>query len=717
MARKRGRRSKPFKLNLKKDTTNSILAIIIASIGGLLAISFSRQGPVLNSIYDLGSRSLGWTYILAPFIFISGGLLLTKVKWPIATPQVFVGSLVTLVSLSGLTKSGQIGQQLFLSIGVLITSPGAYLFYLAGVLIGIMVLFETSIEDISVGLSIVGKQAKKILSSLNSAKSKRPAFSTRSGKFKVKGLLSNKDKKTKPTQETAVKTKPATQPVTQPSTTPTTPGTRTPSGTKVENIIWSPPPLSLLSNEKSAKADRGDINTNAAIIEKTLDSFGIAAKVVEVNQGPAVTQYAIEIALGTKLSKITARQSDLALALAAPQGHIRIEAPIPGRSLVGVEIPNKSLEFVSIKEMLSSDEMQEKTSRTMVSLGLDVAGNPIVVDIAKMPHTLIAGATGSGKSVCINTFIASILFRASPEEVKFIMVDPKRVELTGYNGIPHLLTPVIVDPEKVVNALGWATAEMERRYKLFQEVGVRNIAAYNELSGFQAMPYIIIIIDELADIMLIAPNEVEEKITRLAQMARAVGIHLVLATQRPSVNVITGLIKANIPCRIAFQVTSMIDSRVIIDSPGAEKLLGRGDMLYVPPDQARPRRIQGAFISDKEIKALITHLKNTNVTPEYEEAVVKKTSTPTAVGVDGQDIGEVDDLFKEAVNICLNNNKASASLLQRRLSIGYARAARIIDQLEKTGLVSASEGNKPREVITENAKAFLLQNSAENVSN
>lgn len=710
MARKRGRRSKPFKLNLKKDTTNSILAVIIVAIGGLLTISFSRQGPVLGSVYDVGSQLFGWTYILTPFIFISSGLLLTKVKWPIATPQVFIGSLVTLVSFSGLTKSGQVGQQLFLSISSLITSPGAYLFYLTGVFIGIIVLFETSIEDISVGLGALSKKIKKLLSSFSSSSTQKSTFLTKSSKFKIKGLSSgNKEKKGKPEEkESLQKEKESSQAESS---------TGIQSTAKTANLIWTPPPLSLLSSEKSAKADRGDINANASIIEKTLESFGIVAKIIEVNQGPAVTQYAIEIAIGTKLSKITARQSDLALALAAPQGHIRIEAPIPGRSLVGVEIPNKSLEYVSIKEMLSSDKMKKEKSRTVVALGLDVAGEPTIADISKMPHTLIAGATGSGKSVTINAFIASILFRASPEEVKFIMVDPKRVELTGYNGIPHLLTPVIVDPEKVVNALGWATAEMERRYKLFQEVGVRNITAYNELSGFQAMPFIIIIIDELADIMLIAPNEVEEKITRIAQMARAVGIHLVLATQRPSVNVITGLIKANIPCRIAFQVTSMIDSRVIIDTPGAEKLLGRGDMLYVPPNQAKPKRIQGAFISDKEIKDLINHLKSTNITPEYEEKIIQKISSSTAIGLDGQDMGDLDDFFKEAVNICINNNKASASLLQRRLSIGYARAARIIDQLERSGLVSASEGNKPREVLIESAKAFLLKNPDEDNSN
>ena len=291
----------------------------------------------------------------------------------------------------------------------------------------------------------------------------------------------------------------------------------------------------------------------------------------------------------------------MALALAAPTGQVRIEAPIPGRSLVGIELPNRSPEFVSLRKMLESDAMKHHKSKLAVALGLDVSGNALVADIAKMPHVLIAGATGSGKSVCINAFIGSLLFRTSPAEVNLIMVDPKRVELTNYNGIPHLLCPVIVDPAKVLSALKWATAEMDRRYKLFAEVGARNIDAYNELSGFQALPYIIIIIDELADIMLYAQVEVEDAITRIAQMARATGIHLVLATQRPSVDIITGLIKANIPTRIAFAVSSMIDSKVIIDQPGAEKLLGRGDMLYIPPDQAKPTRIQGTFVSDQEI--------------------------------------------------------------------------------------------------------------------
>jgi S-DNA-T family DNA segregation ATPase FtsK/SpoIIIE len=338
-------------------------------------------------------------------------------------------------------------------------------------------------------------------------------------------------------------------------------------------------------------------------------------------------------------------------------------------------------------------------------LGLDVSGKPIVADIGKMPHVLIAGQTGAGKSVCINAFLISLLFRAAPTEVKFILVDPKRVELTRYNGLPHLLSPVIVEPDKVVSALRWIMGEMDRRYKLFAQAGARNIESYNEMSGFQALPYIVLFIDELADIMLFSPVEVEDSITRIAQMSRATGIHMVLATQRPSVDVITGLIKANVPSRIAFAVASQIDSRVILDTQGAEKLLGKGDMLYLPPEQAKPIRIQGAFIGDKEVAALTSFLKNQGVNPQYTEEV---TSMAKAGSVSVPGGGEVDDLFKEAVKIVCQYDRASASLLQRRLSIGYARAARIIDQLEGAGVIAASDGgSKPREVLVQNAEEFL----------
>jgi len=358
--------------------------------------------------------------------------------------------------------------------------------------------------------------------------------------------------------------------------------------------------------------------------------------------------------------------------------------------------------------------MKETKSRLAFPLGLDVSGEVVIADIDKMPHVLIAGATGSGKSVCINSIITSILFRASPQEVKFILVDPKRVELTFYNDIPHLLTPVIVEPEKVVSALKWAISEMERRYKLFAEVRVRNIGGYNELSGFQAIPYIVIIIDELADIIFYAPSEVEDSITRLAQMARATGIHLVLATQRPSVDVLTGLIKANINCRLSFNVNSMVDSRVIIDSPGAEKLLGRGDMLYIPPDQAKPTRIQGAFISEKDTKNLIDFIKKSSVKVEYTEEVTSKykAKMPSRPGIPND--GDIDELFEEAARVICQYDRASASLLQRRLSIGYARAARILDQLEHCGAVGPSEGAKAREVLISNADSFLSEHSHEN---
>lgn len=699
MARKKGRRSKPYKLNLKKDTMNSVMAVAIMGIGGLIAISFSQQGVYLTKINQVGSDLLGWPLIFIPFIFIVGGLLLTHVKLAIASAHVLLGSVVTMISLSGLTKSGSIGSGINESIVSLISTPGAILFFIIGTAIGLFILFETSIEDLIVfiqeGAQKVGSAGGRLKSL---SKGNGTIFVNKPSSVKITG---GDDTPSLPPilhQEAKVKTQPV-------SPLPPKPMLEGATAT-----IWQYPPITLLSDQKLGKADRGDINKNIDIIQNTLDSFGIQAHVSEVHKGPAVTQYALTIAMGTKLSKINALQSDLALALSAPQGQIRIEAPIPGRDLVGIEIPNRSLEFVSLRDMLSSPAMQGSKSKTMVSLGLDVSGTACVVDIAKMPHILIAGTTGSGKSVLINAFIASLLFRASPEEVKFIMVDPKRVELTPYNDIPHLLTPVIVDVDKVVNALGWAVAEMEKRYRTFQEVGVKNIAGYNENKGFQSMPYIIIIIDEIADIMMSKnAGEVESRIVRLAQMARATGIHLVLATQRPSVNVLTGLIKANIPARIAFQVTSMIDSRVIIDSPGAEKLLGKGDMLFIPPDVAKPKRIQGAFVSEREIADLLRFIHSMGIEVKQDDSITKN-NTQGRIGTGGQDMGNVDEKFEEAARLCIAEGKGSASLLQRRLEVGYARAARILDQLENAGILAHAEGNKPREIMVNSFDEFLPQN-------
>ncbi|HKZ34432.1 MAG TPA: DNA translocase FtsK, partial [Patescibacteria group bacterium] len=464
------------------------------------------------------------------------------------------------------------------------------------------------------------------------------------------------------------------------------------------------PPLNLLNDTAGGEADRGDIKKNAATIENTLESFGIQASVTEVNPGPAVTQYALEIALGTKLSKITALQNNLALALATKTGSLRIEAPIPGRPLVGIEVPNITPQIVTLKQMLVSKQMQQTREKLVIPLGLNVAGDAVVFDISKMPHVLIAGQTGSGKSVAINSFIATLLFRTTPTEVKLILVDPKRVELTGYNGIPHLLTPVIVEVDKVISALKWAINEMERRYKLFQSAGEKNIEEYNSASGFQALPYILILIDELADIMAYAPSDVEDSICRLAQMARATGIHLILSTQRPSVDVLTGLIKANIPCRVAFTVASMIDSRVILDMPGAEKLLGRGDMLFIPPDQAKPQRIQGTFVSSEETRKLVKFLQETGVAPEYTEEVTEMQTHVSMAHMIGDE--EADDFFEQAVETVCQYDRASASLLQRRLKVGYARAARILDQLEEAGIVGPAEGAKPREVLIRSVEEY-----------
>ena len=690
---------------------NSILAILVIGIGGLIAVSFSRQGIYLSAIYDFGSKFLGWTFILAPFIFVVGGLMLTSAKLAIASPHVLMGSVITLISLTGLTRSGVVGEQVFLSVSTLISTAGGILFYLVGTLIGLFILFETSIEDIIVIIQdTVGKFQSATGKFKGLSLGKKPSVVFQG---KQTGLKINTHDEPLSVNPPAASSSEPVKPAIKDSSSlsPSLMHTR-PEG--ASDVVWQYPPLNLLSDQKLGKADRGDIQKNVEIIQDTLNSFSIAAKVIEVNYGPAVTQYALRIAMGTKVSKINALQSDLALALSAPQGQIRIEAPIPGRDLVGIEIPNRSLEFVSLRQMLASDAMQKNKSKTLCSLGLDVSGAPCVIDLSKMPHVLIAGTTGSGKSVLINSFISSILFRSSPEEVKFIMVDPKRVELTPYQDIPHLLTPVITDVDKVVNALGWAVAEMEKRYRIFQEVGVKNIAGYHEMSGFSSMPYIIIIIDEMADIMMSKnANDVEAKIVRLAQMARATGVHLVLATQRPSVNVLTGLIKANIPARIAFQVTSMIDSRVIIDTPGAEKLLGKGDMLFIPPDFAKPKRIQGAYVSDKEITTLINFIRQTGVSAIHDDTVTKVVSAPGSVSSSGQDLGDVDEKFEEAARLCISSQKASASLLQRRLEIGYARAARIIDQLQERGIISQSSGNKPHEIIVNSFEEYLAQTQSE----
>ena len=451
-------------------------------------------------------------------------------------------------------------------------------------------------------------------------------------------------------------------------------------------------PLDLL-NDKNEKPTSGDIKRSKEIIHHTLESFGIETELGEVSVGPTVTQYTLKPSEGVKLAQITTLANDLSLALAAHP--IRIEAPIPGKSLVGIEVPNKAVAMVGLKEVLKSEGFKKRPGNLTLCLGRDVAGKSYLVDLDPMPHLLIAGSTGSGKSVCINSIIMSLLYQNGPDDLKLILVDPKRVEFTAYNGIPHLLTPVITDVQKTINALKWIVNEMDRRYELLSESGKRNIQDYNK-NGTN-MPYIVLVIDELADLMAIASREVEAAITRLAQMARAVGIHLVLATQRPSVDVITGLIKANITSRAAFNVASLIDSRTILDHSGAEKLLGKGDMLYISANLGKPKRLQGAYLVEEEINNVVKYLKS-KANPDYEEEVTEKPTKkvmPEAYN-DGED---EDELLDEAKDVILKAKKASASLLQRRLRIGYARAARILDILEEQGIIGPADGAKPREIL------------------
>ncbi len=699
MSKKRKRFTKrSFRLKLKKETAFSISQVIFFSIAGLILVSFSRQGMILLKFNDFLLEYFSWSSILLPFIFLSFAFLLSKVKFILGQPNVIVGGLLFFLSLTALGRAGIVGTIVWEAIAALVMGVGAGIIFTGLGIIGLIILFNTSIDQVYKIFKEFIRQSGVYIHG-NKTQIKIGGATLPRGQMKVSGGNFN----------TFGNPKPGAVPV---SSAPKEPlEQKLVSNIPGEEAVWKYPTFDILGGLDGGKADRGDIKGNAATIEKTLESFGITANVVEVNLGPAVTQYAIEVALGTKLSKITSLERDLALALSAPTGTIRIEAPIPGRNLVGIELPNKSPEFVPLRKIMEAQEMQGAKSKLEVALGLDVSGKPIVADIGKMPHVLIAGQTGSGKSVCINAFLVSLLFRAAPTEVKFILVDPKRVELTRYNGLPHLLSPVIVEPDKVISALRWLMAEMDRRYKLFAQAGARNIESYNEMSGFQALPYIVLFIDELADIMLFSPVEVEDAITRIAQMSRATGIHMVLATQRPSVDVITGLIKANVPSRIAFAVSSQIDSRVILDTQGAEKLLGKGDMLYLPPEQAKPMRIQGAFIGDKEVVALTSFLKDQGVNAQYTEEVttMTKSGISTVPGVEG----DVDDLFKEAVKVVCQYDRASASLLQRRLSIGYARAARIVDQLEAAGVIAASDGSsKPREVLVQNAESFLT--SSEN---
>ncbi|WP_462372505.1 DNA translocase FtsK, partial [Phascolarctobacterium succinatutens] len=468
------------------------------------------------------------------------------------------------------------------------------------------------------------------------------------------------------------------------------------------------PPLELLDTPKASdpSAYQKDIMDQCAVLEQTLADFKVRARVVAVTRGPSVTRFELEPAAGVKVSSVVNLADDIALRLAAPG--VRIEAPIPGKSAIGIEAPNTKNDPVCFREVVEAGSVRNAKEHLCIGLGKDISGDIISADLAKMPHLLVAGSTGSGKSVCINTIIAGLLYRATPDEVKLILVDPKVVELSNYNGIPHLLTPVVTEPKKAASALHWAVAEMERRYKAFADSRVRDIKTYNAQAA-EKMPYIVIIIDELSDLMMVAKVDVEDAILRLAQKARAAGIHLILATQRPSVDVITGIVKANIPSRIAFAVSSQTDSRTIIDMGGAEKLLGKGDMLFYPMGYNKPVRVQGAFVSDDELNKIVDFIIKQSIPVNYSEEVTEQELECDNKGHNAEDAGSnapaEDELFEDALSLVLDMGQASSSMLQRRFRIGYTRAARLVDTMEELGIVGQSVGSKPREVIMSRKEA------------
>lgn len=700
-----GRRRKalfgiPFlRLRVNNKTFFNLIGFLFIAAGAILLFSYLNffsasgdSGLFLNKINDYIVSRTGGFSILIPFLFflLSAHFFSTK-KLKFVKPNTTIGAFLIFSALLGVFQSGAWGNFIYKNLTLDFSASGAIIILVIMFFMGLILFLDTSVDSF---VLFVINLLKKLFGFSRQYIFRESLEPRKKGKEDQKEKTADKfiqDRKF----DLPTKVSPATKAV--PSQSASSEMLIRPFTKSGSN--WVYPPFTLLHDVPQKEADRGDVKKNADTIEKTLESFGIRARVSEVNYGPTVTQYALEITLGTKVSKITGLSNNLALSLAAPTGQVRIEAPIPGRSLVGIEIPNIRPEIVTLKTLLGSPLFKQNPDPLLVPLGLDVSGTPQAGSIGKMPHVLVAGATGSGKSVLLNGWISTFLFRTKPEDLRLIMVDPKRVELTLYNGIPHLLTEVIVEAEKIIKALKWTVAEMETRYKEFSKAGVRNLEGYNAIQGVEKKPYILFIIDELADLMSFAPGDAENLITRIAQMARATGIHLILSTQRPSVDVITGLMKANIPTRIAFNVSSLVDSRVIIDMPGAEKLLGRGDMLYLPPDQAKPRRIQGPYVNEKEVTELVKFLKSQTPEVHYTEEITEKDARISSLPNLSGGASDRDELFNQALEIISQSDKASASLLQRRLSIGYARAARLLDQLQADGYVGAPEGSKPREVL------------------
>jgi len=656
---------------LRPETVREVGALVLGVLGIILILSiFSSAGSTGLYFARMLDKFFGYVGYFIPFVFVILSALLMFPKRFAVKAITYVGIIMAVIFIPALVSpwGGIIGSGVRLFIENLIGPVASFILVLGLSIISILVAFNTSISEIKenfgsnddekTGVKIHGAPEPQTRVSVFTTVKDKMGFNRPNN---VPNMVQKEQKAVLSMQE---------------------------------DSNWQNPPIDLLELSTS-KATSGNIAKNVETIQKTLGDFNIDVSMGDVNVGPTVTQYTLKPKEGIKLNQITARSNDLALSLAAHP--IRIEAPIPGKAAVGVEIPNKIPAIVTLREIIDSKEFETKKSNLTLALGRDVAGIPVIADLKKMPHLLIAGATGSGKSICLNSLIVSLLYQNSPSSLRMILVDPKRVEFTRFNDIPHLLCPVITEVDKTVNSLKWAVAEMDRRFKLFSSVGRRDIESYNADPTEGMLPYIVIVIDELADLMAQSGREVEAVIVRLAQMARAVGIHLIVATQRPSVDVITGLIKANIISRIAFAVASQIDSRTILDMSGAEKLLGNGDMLHVSADMGKPKRVQGTYISEKEVQDVTDFLKK-QTAPQYDESIINFASRRgNAGGTGGSDME--DDMFEEAKEVVIQAGKASASLLQRRLRVGYARAARLLDILESEGTIGPADGAKPRDVM------------------
>ncbi len=718
------------------DTRRGIVAVVIFALAFFLSLGFFHAAGAFGQVMDDGmAQVFGWVRFFIPFFLLAWGIyIVAPEKLPLRFSNV-LGILLFFISLDPLMHAivfpagfepadaalrlagGKLGEVIAIPLQRQAGSIGLIVFATAILIIAVLLIFNATLREVLFfvrwawqGICLLIKtiagpfQARADLKRRLAQSTQKDTVTTPQGVARsispepapiMKGeaiAVAPKFSKELPQEEESDDLDEPVEPLDEIDEPEAHKQKTVPPKKRHPHIDI---PLDLLER-RDQKPTSGDITYNREVIRRTLETFGVPVEMAEVAVGPTVTQFTLKPSEGVKLTRITGLHNDLALALAAHP--IRIEAPIPGKSLVGIEVPNQSVATVGLREILESKDFRERKTSLTFALGKDVAGKPWVADLGRMPHLLVAGATGSGKSVCLNVLITSLLFTNGPDDVKFIMVDPKRVELQIYNGVPHLITPVITKVPETVNALKWCLREMDRRYDVLAKQGVRDIGTYNERVQ-DRLPYLVVIVDELADLMSIASAEIEGPIVRLAQMSRAVGIHLVLATQRPSVDVITGLIKANVPARIAFAVASNTDSRTILDQPGADKLLGRGDMLLLTSDMSVPKRLQGAFVSEGEIERFVNFMKSKYDPADYDFQVTERAGVGSTVYGSSGDEDDGDPLLDAAKEEILRAGKASASLLQRRLKVGYARAARLLDLLEQSGFIGPGDGAKPREIL------------------